>query len=118
MSDKTPPSDDSKAGGEEVEITKWTSENAAELEQRIGKPGFCEALAQSKDRPEFKALIQDVVRRMGFTDYGFLRTNNVDDMGGWLFTLPRELLETYHHNVYHEREDVWQYLVKENQPVY
>ncbi len=96
----------------------WTPTQAAELDRLLGENDFCGHLAKATDRMEFKRWVHDVVKRLGFSDFGFLRMRDIHDMSGWLFTLPWELLNTYHHNVYHEKEFVWQYLVKENKPAY
>lgn len=102
---------------EKTKITPWTAEVGAELEALIDEPGFCKRLAASKDRAEFKQIVHDVVKRLGFTDYGLLRIKQVDDMGGWLFTLPRELLQEYHRHAYYDQEIVWQALVYQDCPV-
>lgn len=96
----------------------WSADSAAELGGLLGDPGFYDRLAQSADRSEFQNTVHAAVKHLGFTDYGFVRMDAVDDRGAWLFSLPEDLLASYHNNVYQDREYAWEYLVKQKQPLH
>ncbi len=98
--------------------TLLTEEQVEQLNREISESDFCGRLAAAQGRGDFKQRVRETIRRLGFSDFGLLRMRDVHDLAGWIFTLPQDILEHYHHNMYHDHEHVWQHLLNKNSPVF
>ncbi len=89
-----------------------------QLNREVSESDFCGRLAAARGRGDFKQRVRETIRRLGFSDFGFLRMRDAHDLAGWIFTLPKDILKHYHHNMYHDHEHVWQHLLNKNSPVF
>ncbi len=94
---------------QELEVVKWTEKKAMMLNQALSDSDFCEKFTWSPDRPTCHALLSSAVRRLGFTDFAFLRPN-VNGVFSGLSTLPPDLLWRHDRTAVSDELGLWSQL--------
>ncbi len=112
--------DDSSVGKptdetQEPEVVTWTEKQAKMLNEALSHSNFCEKFTRSPDRLTCHALLYSAVRRLGFTDFAFLRSN-VNGVFSGLSTLPPGLLRRHNRTTVADELGFWPQLASGKYP--
>lgn len=80
--------------------------------------GFLHELSKSKDPFDLKKRILKLVRRLGFSDYGFIHIENSSETGGLLLTNPSAQLKSYYDGGFHEHDLMMSYVNSNTSPIF